>query len=120
MVKCTNCLGFGHISLDCTSKPLVIQKYKDIGKEKYCSVEVYEPNLEDFSNLDDDDVQEGGLNTMSPLELETEVKKKSHMSTLTVEEILENSPVESPIEKSMVLEESHNICCNPFLGPHKK
>jgi hypothetical protein len=30
-VKCTNCLGFDHISLDCTSKPLVTQKYKDIG-----------------------------------------------------------------------------------------
>jgi len=70
---------------------------------------VYEPNLEDFSNLDDEDVQEGGLNTMSPRELETKVKKKSHMSTLMVEEILENSPVESPIEISMVLEESHNI-----------
>jgi hypothetical protein len=23
-VKCTNCLGFGHIFLDCTFKPLVI------------------------------------------------------------------------------------------------
>ena len=70
MVKCTNCLGFGHISLNCTSKPLVIQKFRDIGKEEYCSVEVYEPNLEDFSDLDDEDVREEGPNTMSPHELE--------------------------------------------------
>jgi len=109
MVKCINCLGFGHISLDCTSKPLVIQKYKDIGKEEYCSVEVYEPNLEDFCDLDDEDVQEEGLNTMSPHELETEVKKESDMSTLMVEEILGNSSVELPIEMSMVLEESYDI-----------
>ena len=109
IVKCANCLGFGHISLDCTSKPLVIQKYKDLGKEEYCSVEVYEPNLEDFSDLDDEDVQEEGLNTMSPHELETEVKKESDMSALMVEEILGNSSVESPIEMSMVLEESHDI-----------
>ena len=60
-VKCTNCLGFGHILLDCTSKPLVIQKYKDISKEKYCSVEVYEPNLKNFSDLDNKDVQEVDL-----------------------------------------------------------
>jgi hypothetical protein len=109
MVKCTNCLGFGHISLDCTSKPLVIQKYKDLGKEEYCSVEVYEPNLEDFRDLDDEDVQEEGLNTMSPHELETEVKKESDMSALMVEEILGNSSVESPIEMSMVLEKFHDI-----------
>jgi hypothetical protein len=109
MVKCTNCLGFGHISLDCASKPLVIQKYKDIGKEEYCTVEVYEPNLEDFSDLDDKDVQEEGLNTMSPHELEAEVKKESDMSALMMEEILGNSSVESPIEISMVLEESHDI-----------
>jgi len=109
MVKCTNCLGFGHISLDCTSKLLVIQKYKDLGKEEYCSVEVYEPNLEDFSDLDDEDVQEEGLNTTSPHELETEVKKESDMSALIAEEILGNSSVKSPIEMSMVLEESHDI-----------
>jgi len=108
-VKCINCLGFGHISLDCTSKPLVIQKYKDLGKKKYYSVEVYEPNLEDFSDLDDEDVQEEGLNTMSPHELETEVKKESDISALMVEEILGNSSVESPIEISIVLKESHDI-----------
>jgi len=70
---------------------------------------VYEPNLEDFSDLDDRDVQEERLNTMSPHELETEVKKESDMSALMVEEILGNSSVESPIEMSMVLEESHDI-----------
>ena len=108
-VKCINCLGFGHISLDCTSKPLVVQKHKDLGKEEYCSVEVYEPNLEDFSDLDDEDVQEEGPNTLSPNELENEVKKESDMSALMMEEILRNSSVESPIEISMVLEKSHDI-----------
>jgi hypothetical protein len=119
-VKCTNCLGFGHISLDCTSKPLVIQKHKDIGKEEYCSVEVYEPNLKDFSDLDDEDVQEEGPNTMSPRELKNEVKKESDMSALIVEEVLGNSSVESPIEISMVLEESHNISPPklPDSSPH--
>jgi hypothetical protein len=118
--ECTNCLGFGHISLDCTSKPLVIQKYKDIGKEKDCSVEVYEPNLEDFSDLDDEDVQEKGLNIMSPRERENEVKKESDMFALMVEEVLRNSSVESPIEISMVLEESRDISPPKLLdsSPH--
>jgi hypothetical protein len=115
-VKCTNCLGFGHISLDCTSKPLVIQKYKDIG----CSVEVYEPNLEDFSDLNDEDVQKKGLNTMNPRELENEVKKESDMSVLMAEEVLGNSLVESPKEISMVLEEFHDISPPKLFGslPH--
>jgi len=80
--KYTNCLDFGHILLDCTFKPLVIQKYKDISKDKYCSVKVYEPNLEDFSDLDNKDVQEEGLNTMSSRELENEVRKEPDMSIL--------------------------------------
>jgi hypothetical protein len=39
---------------NCTSTLLVIQEYKEIGdKENYC-VQVYEPNLEDFSDLNED------------------------------------------------------------------
>jgi len=37
--------------VNCTSKPLVIQEYKDIDeREDYC-IQVYEPNFEDFSDL---------------------------------------------------------------------
>jgi len=39
---------------NCTSTLLVIQEYKKIGdNENYC-VQVYEPNLEDFSDLNED------------------------------------------------------------------
>jgi hypothetical protein len=81
---------------------------------------VYEPNLEDFSDLDDEDVQEEGPNTMSPHELENEVKKESDVSALMVEEVLGNSSVESPIKISMVLEESHVISPPklPYSSPH--
>ena len=57
---------------------------------------MYEPNLEDFSDLDDEDVQEDEPNIMSPRELENEVKKEFDMSTLMVEKVLGNSSVESP------------------------
>jgi predicted membrane protein len=65
---------------------------------------VYEPNLENFSDLDDEDVQEERPNTMSPHDLENEVKKESDMSALMIEKVLGNSSVELPIEISMVLE----------------
>jgi hypothetical protein len=67
---------------------------------------VYEPNLEDFSDLDVEDVQEKGLNTISPRELENDIKEEFDMSALMVEKVLRNSSVESPIEISIVLEES--------------
>ena len=49
---------------------------------------MYEPNLEDFSDLDDEDVQEEGLNIMSPRELENDIREESDMSALVVEEVL--------------------------------
>jgi len=57
---------------------------------------------------------------MSPHELENEVKKESNMSALMVEEVLGNSSMESPIEISMVLEESYNISPPklPDSSPH--
>jgi hypothetical protein len=67
---------------------------------------VYEPNLEDFSDLDVEDVQEKGLNTISPRELENDIREEFDMSALMVEKVLRNSSVESPIEISIVLEES--------------
>ena len=67
---------------------------------------MYEPNLEDFSDLDVEDVQEKGLNTISPHELENDIREEFDMSALMVEKVLRNSSVESPIEISIVLEES--------------
>jgi len=67
---------------------------------------VSEPNLEDFSDLDVEDVQEKGLNTISPRELENDIREEFDMSALMVEKVLRNSSVESPIEISIVLEES--------------
>ena len=67
---------------------------------------MYEPNLEDFSDLDVEDVQEKGLNTISPRELENDIREEFDMSALMVEKVLRNSSVESPIEISIVLEES--------------
>jgi hypothetical protein len=66
------------------------------------NIVVYEPNLKDFSDLDDEDVHEEGLNTMSPCELENDLREEPDMSAFMVEEVLGNSSVESPIEISMV------------------
>ena len=70
---------------------------------------MYESNLEDFCDLDDEDVQEEGLNTMSPRELENDIREEFDISALMVEKVLRNSSMESLIEISMVLEESHDI-----------
>jgi hypothetical protein len=48
-------------------------------------VQVYEPNLEDFSDLDEEDVQEEELNIINTNEYEDEVNKEYSNSILVVE-----------------------------------
>ena len=117
-VQRVNYQGFGHIFINCTSKILVIQKHKDTDEKKNYCVQVYEINPEeDFSNLDEEDVQDKGINTMSPIESDNEVNKEYNNSVLVVEEEgLENYLVESSKEVNMVLEKSHDI--SPLKPPN--
>jgi len=57
---------------------------------------------------------------MSPREFENKVKKEFNICALMVEDVLGNSSMESPIEISMVLEESHDISPPKLLDspPH--
>jgi hypothetical protein len=48
-------------------------------------VQVYEPNLKDFSDLDEEDVQEEELNIINTNEYEDEVNKEYSNSILVVE-----------------------------------
>ena len=57
----------------------------DIGEKKNYCVQVYEPNLKDFSDLDEEDVQEEELNIINPNEYEDEVNKEYSNSILVVE-----------------------------------
>ena len=109
-VQCTKCQGFGHMLFNCTFKPLIIQEHEDISeKENYC-VQVYEPNFENLSDLDEEDVQEEGHNTISSHKSENEINKEYNNFALVVkEEVLGNFLVEFPEEVNMVLEESHNF-----------
>jgi hypothetical protein len=73
-------------------------------------VQVYELNLEDFSDLDEEDVQQERINIINPNESKNKVNNNNKKFTLVVEEeILENSLVKSPEEINMILEESHDI-----------
>ena len=79
---------------------LVIQEHKEIGDKKNYCVQVYEPNPESFSDLNENNVQGERLNTISPHESENK------------EEILGNSLMELPKDVNMVLKKSHDI--SPF------
>jgi hypothetical protein len=68
---------------------------------------VYELNLEDFSNLDEGDVQEEELNVINPNESENKVKKNTAL--VVKEEVLGNFLVEFLEEVNMILKESHDI-----------
>jgi hypothetical protein len=71
---------------------------------------VYESNLKDFSDLDEEDVREKWFNTISSNEFEMEVKKEHGVSVLVVEEVLRDSLVKSSEVISVVLEYFLDIC----------
>ena len=109
-IQLVKCQVFNHIFNNYTSKPLVIQEYKDINKEEDYSNQVYEPNLEEFSDLDEEDVQEKWFNTLSPNESEIEVKKEYGVSVLVIEEVLGDFLVKSPEAVNVVLKYFIDIC----------
>jgi len=81
---------------NCTSTPLIIQEYKEISDKKNYFVQVYEPNYEDFSDLNKENGQEEGLNIISPHEPENK------------KEVLGNSLMELLEEVNTVLKESRD------------
>ena len=49
-------------------------------------MQVYEPNLKDFSNLDEKDVQEEGINMINLNESKNKVNKENNNFALVVDE----------------------------------
>jgi hypothetical protein len=54
-IQCFKCQGFGHIFSSCPNKTLFIKGQEDMGKEDNCDDKVYEPNPNDFQDLNDED-----------------------------------------------------------------
>jgi hypothetical protein len=53
-LQCFNCKGFGHISSNCPSRALVIEEREDV-IDRPLEDQVYEPKLEEFDDLGDDE-----------------------------------------------------------------
>ncbi|KAF5481354.1 hypothetical protein F2P56_002012 [Juglans regia] len=53
-IRCFKCKGFGHISSNCPSQTLVIEEHEGTVDESL-EDQVYEPKLEEFGDLGDDE-----------------------------------------------------------------
>jgi hypothetical protein len=53
-VQCFKCQGFDHVASNCANKALVIDGQEYASKEEGLEKLIYEPNLNEFEDLDDD------------------------------------------------------------------
>jgi len=54
-IQCFKCQGFDHISSSCPNKAMFIKRQEDMGEEDNYDDKVYEPNLDDFQDLNDEE-----------------------------------------------------------------
>jgi hypothetical protein len=53
-IQCFKCQGIGHIFSSCPNKTLFIKGQQDMGEEDNCDDKIYEPNPNDFQDLNDE------------------------------------------------------------------
>jgi len=78
---------------------------------------VYQINLKNFNDLNENDVWKKKLNIISPNKFENEVKKESNVFVLVVEKVLENSLMKSLKVTNKVIKEFLYIILLSFQVP---
>ena len=74
-IQCFKCQGFGHISSSCPNKTLFIKEKEDMGAEDNCDDKVYEPNPDDFQDLDDEEDESNLLGCVRSISLQSKTFK---------------------------------------------
>ena len=66
------CQGFGHVSSSCLNRILIIKGQEDMGEEDNCDDKVYEPNPDDFQDLNDEEDESNLLGCVRSISLQRE------------------------------------------------
>ena len=76
-IQCFKCQGFVHVSSSCPNRTLFIKGQEDIGEEDNCDDEIYEPNPEDFHDLNDEEDESNLLGCVRSISLQRETIRLS-------------------------------------------
>ena len=74
-IQCFKCQGFGHISSSCPNKTLFIKEKEDMSAEDNCDDKVYEPNPDDFQDLNDEEDESNLLGCVRSIILQREITR---------------------------------------------